>query len=799
MKDAAQKNIVMMSQFERPRSIPGTSMPVLNDCRDMAVSRLAQALSQMMDKAADDLFDLSEQATHYEMRNLYMEAMGVARDQRGLIEAGFKQSFIQDFNQEIRRDKRSQHELDLNASELSLVEPDDLEESLASSNIANSIYGDCAEELFGIEKRMGVLMHDPDLLQSNNPLGPEVIGNAFMKSLKALDCPVKVKLLLVNLFNKHMPRQAKGIYQQINQFLVDKGVLSKIRAGMKKQPDVNEPAVTSPTEQNVAASSPSGEGGLFAALQQLLARGIGGAGFSGGFGSGGNASAGDISAMPMAGGAQQAVLPAQSMAVVSSLTQLQHGQLDGLAGTGGVLDAATLADGRVNVLREIKSSPVASTMGHVDAMTLDIVAMLFDYILDDRRIPDAMKALIGRLQIPVLKVAMLDKAFFSQKSHPARKLLDRLAEVSVGWDETEGHEGGFYQAVDELIQRILNEFDDKVGIFAEVLENLESYLAEEKKRTDERTGLSAQVVHQREQDELSRIMAHDEVRRRIHKPHIPEVIRSFLAGCWESVLTSAYTQAGEDGASWNQAIATMDELVWSIEPKTVPEERKKLIGLLPSLLKRLQDGMVQTGLPDAERDQFFARLVNCHAVVVKASLHGIDQEDIRQAEFVEQEIAAEEAAEIALQVAEPTDFAEIAVPLEHVEPDPAFMQALVADSEIEAGWQTFTIGEANWQGESAVASDDYDAMVKRLKRGAWIEIEQDNGASTRVKLAWVSPLKGLFLFTNRLGERAVSITPEGLAEKFRNGVAHVIDDIALVDSAVNNLMERLKQTSVEAG
>ncbi|MFA5242520.1 MAG: DUF1631 domain-containing protein [Sulfuricella sp.] len=798
MNDAAQKNIVMMSQFDRPRSIPGTSMPVLNDCRDMAVSRLAQALAQMMDKAVDDLFELSEQATHYEMRNLYIEAMGIVRDQRGLVEAGFKQSFIQDFNQEIRRDKRSQQEFALNTPELSLVEPDDLEESLASSNIANSIHGDCAEELFGIEKRMGVLMHDPDLLQSNNPLGPEVIGNAFMKSLKALDCPVKVKLLLVNLFNKHMPRQIKGIYQLINQFLVDKGVLSKIRAGLKKQPAASEPAGAASANHDVPAPSPSGEGGLFAALQQLLARGIGGAGFAGGFGSSANAGVGDASAMPMAGGAQQAVLPAQSLAVVSSLTQLQHGQLDGLAGAGGALDAAALANGRVNVLREIKASPVASTMGHVDAMTLDIVAMLFDYILDDRRIPDAMKALIGRLQIPVLKVAMLDKAFFSQKSHPARKLLDRLAEVSIGWDETEGHEGGFYQAVDELIQRILNEFDDKVGIFTEVLDNLESYLAEEKKRTDERTGLSAQVVHQREQNELSRIMAHDEVRRRIHKPHMPEVIRNFLAGCWESVLAAAYTQTGEDGASWNQAIATMDELVWSVEPKIVPDERKKLIGLLPSLLKRLQDGMVQAGLPDNERDQFFARLVNCHAVVVKAGLNAIEQEDVHQAGFVEQEIAAEEAAEAARHDAEPADFAEITVPQEHAEPTPAFMQALIADTEIEAGWQTFTIGEANWQGEAA-ASDDYSAMVKRLKRGAWIEIEQDNGASTRVKLAWVSPLKGLFLFTNRLGERAVSITPEGLADKFRNGMAHVIDDIALVDSAVNNLMERLKQTPVEAG
>jgi hypothetical protein len=293
-------------------------------------------------------------------------------------------------------------------------------------------------------------------------------------------------------------------------------------------------------------------------------------------------------------------------------------------------------------------------------------------------------------------------------------------------------------------------------------------------------------------------MAHDEVRRRIHTPHLPEVIRSFLAGCWENVLAAAYTRSGEDGTAWNQAIATMDELVWSVEPKSVPEDRKKLVGLLPGLLKRLQDGMVQAKLPDAERDQFFARLVQCHAVVVKAGLQAVEQEDDHQAEFVEQEIAAEEAAERARHEAEPTDFSEIAVPQEHVEPDPAFMQTLIADVDVESGWQTFTIGDSNWQGEKEAPSDDYDAMVKHLKRGTWIEIEQDNGESTRVKLAWVSPLKGLFLFTNRLGERAVSITPEGLADKFRIGVAHVIDDIALVDRAVNNLMERLKQSPVEA-
>lgn len=803
MKDAAQNNIITMSQFEKPRVVPGTSGAfLLNECRDMAASCLLQALSSMMDKAVDDLFGLSEQSLNYEMRNLYMEAMTLVRDKRGVIEPGFKQQFVQGFNKETRRGKNARHENALDAAELSLVAPDDLEESLASINIANSIHGDCAEELFGIEKRMGVLLHDPDLLNTNNPLGPEVIGKAFMGSMAELDCQVKIKLLLVTLFNKYMPRQIKSMYREINQHLVEKGVLEKIRLGAKKRAEASEAQPPAQADARPETSAATGETGLFAALQQLLTRGLSG---------GGGALPGqgfDVGASPLGVAAQGASQGAsqqgaaqggsQGASVVSTLTRLQHGQVEGVVGAAGTLDAALLANGQVNVLREIKTSSVAGTMGHVDAMTLDIVAMLFDYILDDRRIPDAMKALIGRLQIPVLKVAMLDKAFFSQKSHPARKMLDRLAEISIGWNESEGHQGGLYQKVDELIQRVLNEFDDQVGIFAELLESLEQYLLEEKKRTDTLTGLSAQHIHHREQEEIAKIMAHEEIRRRIHAPHLPELIGNFLVGSWEGVLAAEYAQGGgEDGAPWMRAIETMDELIWSATPKRVAEDRKQLVSLLPSLLKRLQDGMVQVGMPEAERDLFFARLVKCHADAIKSGLDSMAQEEAVQTAFVAQAFDAEEAAEMARHAEEPADFMEIPVLLDVIEPDPVFVQAVSAENDIEtdAGWQTLTIGDANWQGPQEKAGDDYDAMVKRLKRGSWIEFEQESGESKRVKLAWVSPLKGIFLFTNRLGEKAVSITPAGLAGKLRSGQAQIIDDIALVDRAVNNLMESLKQAA----
>ncbi len=296
-------------------------------------------------------------------------------------------------------------------------------------------------------------------------------------------------------------------------------------------------------------------------------------------------------------------------------------------------------------------------------------------------------------------------------------------------------------------------------------------------------------------------MAREEIRRRIREPHLPEVILNFLVGSWEKVLVSVHAKVGESGNLWVRAIETMDDLTWSVAPKREPDDRKKLVGLLPGLLKRLQQGMALVGLPEAERDQFFAKLMRCHADAVKLGLQPASEEAAAQTAFVIQAFEAEDLARLAegaMAEVGNVEFKEIALPEEAVALDQSIVQGIAAplDDEVDSGWQTLTIGDVRWQGTGGPEGDDYDAMVRRLKRGTWIEFEHDAGEMTRVKLAWVSPLRGLFLFTNRLGERAVSITPAGLATKFRAGQAQVIDNIALVDRAVNSLMERLRGTAL---
>jgi len=793
MSNSSHKNVVDMSKFDKLRAVSSASgVPLLNDCRDMAAAQLAQFAAAMLDKAVLELFEQAEKTLGVEMRNLYMDGMSLARDQKEAIATGFKRQFIQAFNKHLRKGKyaqpSSEASFNLAEMELSLIDLDALEESLALANIANNIHGTCAEELFGIEKRLGALLHVHELDSADNPIGPEAIGTSFMEALKELDSSVKVKLLLVMMFNKHIPDQIKNMYQDINQHLVEKGVLPKIRVGMKKHG-------TSATRQpefhtaGAASAEPTVNGpDLFATLQQLVSLGN-----SGMAGMGLPQQTGQLGAiggaMALGGTMTSGGAAVQSAGVMTTLTKLQQGQVEGVLGEGVMLDTALLNNGRTNVLREIKSSGMASVMGHVDAMTLDIVAMLFDYILDDRNIPDAMKALIGRLQIPVLKVAMLDKTFFSKKSHPARKFLDTLADAAIGWNEEEGHQGGLYKKVDHLVQRILNEFEDKVGVFAEMQEELESYLAAEKERADELTGRSAQVVQNREQEEIARIMAHDEVKRRIESRKLPQLIREFLAHQWESVLSLTDQKSGEDSQAWNEALETMDQLIWSVVAKEVPEDRKRLVGLLPNLLKRLQLGMAAIEVTGDERDQFFAKLIRCHADAVKSGLHAEDEEAWQDTEI---ENLAEETEAV---VEAAADFEEITPSPEAPAPDMALIQQISAEPvPVDLELEEVPISDVPWQ-SNELQKDDSGALVTKLKRGTWIEFVQADGTTSRSKLAWVSPLKGLYLFTNRLGSRALSITPSRLAEKFRSGQAQIINDEALIDRAVSDMMGRLQQAA----
>ncbi len=301
------------------------------------------------------------------------------------------------------------------------------------------------------------------------------------------------------------------------------------------------------------------------------------------------------------------------------LTRLQQGQTD-FDVEGMQVAFSGIPEGLHNVLRDLQDSPLGKRANQLEAMTIEMVAMLFDFIFETRDLPDGIKALLARLQIPVLKVAMLDGAFFARKTHPSRLLVNALAAAGLGWSPAMGQDDPLYRTIERIVHRIIDGFGDNLGIFDELRAELEAFLATEEQAAEANFATTAEAINEDDRKDLAGVVAKSEVERRVESYPIPRFLADFLRQKWQGTLEGIYLREGEDSDAWSSSVATLEDLVWSVQPKKTPEDRKHLVALLPSLLKRLAAGVPGQNWGSGEREAFMANLVEAHAAAVKPSL-----------------------------------------------------------------------------------------------------------------------------------------------------------------------------------
>lgn len=774
-------NIVHLNEFEKARS--GTSrqeaVGLLRECREVVTRTLSASLVRMMSKVDDALFELAEKAESNSVQSLYFDAMREVRLKRASMEIGFKAQLIEGFNREIRKENDTAEPIATASplmEELDLVEHDALEETLAVSNMVSKIAISCKEELGLLNRRIGFLLNDPELTRAKNPIGPEVVCNAFREACGDVESGIKVKLIIMKLFDRYVATEAmQALYRDINKVLIDRGVLPELRHEVKRSRSAVRPR--NPANSTVSSAGYDSDTqnvideDVFATLQQLMTRGISG-GMSGGMPGGIMLSGGAGNSTGGAGGGNPGFM--------NTLTLLQQGNSELVAGGVANLSNADLMSGAVNVIRNIQSSGIVGNVGAVDGMVIDVVAMLFDFILDDENIPPAMQALIGRLQIPMLKVAMLDKSFFSRKSHPARKLLNVLAEASVGWNGEQDQ--ALYKQVDGVVKRVLVEFENNVALFAELVEDFEQFLAKEREKAELHEEQSARMVQGKERLREAKQRVRIEVERRCHSS-LPKFARQFLVSYWQNLLLVTLIKEGAESISWKRGLTTMDNLVWSLQPKISLVERDRLVKLLPSLLRTLREGMVLISMRDEDFQSFLEQLASCHAAIVNVVPRDID--------------AANDAGQIASIADDPLADSVDAPSAESIEPveedravTTATLHRLVADGAIDVEEITLAVTE---DAPQEIEDDAFMEQVRALQQGTWVEFTQDDGSSLRAKLTWISPVTGVYLFTNRQGLKACDRTLPGLAADLRRGSARVLDDAPVFERAVSNMIDGLRK------
>jgi len=784
MASSAQEKVVPIGAYQRPRPKLSAqeSASVLGGCRDLALKGISSALSVMLDRIEEDLFSLAENSRDREAQNLYLDARAQTRGKRAAIESAFRRHFVNVFDSKVKGvQPKSRVEPEGGMLELKLIDDDALEESIAVQDMTNKLKAACEPELYALGRRVGYLMEKPELEDDANPMSPDTICRALKDACDAIESGYKARVTLLKMLERYVASDLQRIYGDVNTYLVQQQILPEIRVvawrNAATAPSAKDPAggaavpnaKGAPTAPVPASPAGNGQGGdLYAMLSQLL--GAQGAGQ----GAGGipGASGGSLASLAaFASGAAGTAPPGNPGAphpgqqqFMSTLTALQVDD-QSLAAFAPPQPGVVIPGGLVNVLHGLKASPVTRGVTGVDAMTIDIVAMLFDYVFGDRHIPEHVKPLLAKLQIPMLKVAILDKAFFSGREHPARRFLDLLAEASIGLTEHADRRDVLYAKIDSVVARVLDEFETDLGFFDELNNDLVAFLAALEESAQLVVERSACLVEEREKVEIARLVAEDEVERRLEpRTAVPRVVRRFLAGSWARSLTHISLHEGEGSPHWNSALQIIDELLWSVEPKPGADDRRRLIGLLPQLLRRLQEGMERIGVEEAERDNFFGSLVDCHSAAVKAGLRG-------------QPLPVEPEGKVA----------DDAPP-----PEPKIARATFAVEGVTV--EEITLSNAPRRREPEVANVfTRTGVLTNLQRGSWVEFVREAKAPIRARLTWISPRKGIYLFTNANGgATAISVAPDALAEQMRLGEARLIDSGPLVDRAVDSMLANLR-------
>jgi len=781
------------------RPTPRELSKILGDCRDLAVHRLMLAFSAMLDRVGDLLMDRAARTDVRDEQTLYLDARGLLKSERPTLMAEFERRLRERVDDRIaNREVPKQDYSAVDPTKLTLVDTASMDESVVTGNITRIVENACHEELGLLNRGLGHLLGRPDLETPDNPLAPTTIVDAFADALRQLKSESRIKFQILKELNQASLGDIASIYGDINRHLANLHVIpASIRPAIVNRAagaDARRAAAEGKAPSHPAASSPSAEVDVMALFRRMFGT-AGGAPAPMPHAGGGMAPHGGASApRPSAGGddlpeigmpmAMSGGLPQVTFAPMSptpsgyvpgapiiatqmlheGLTRLQAGQSGFDLGGGALVQFSGIPEGLHNVLRDLQESPLGRKANQLESMTIEMVAMLFDFIFETRDLPDGIKALLARLQIPVLKAAMLDGAFFAKKSHPSRLLVNALAEAGRGWSPAMGNDDPLYRRIDAIVHRILDGFSDDLAIFDEQRADLEAFLAEEERNAEANIHTSAEEINLRDRAEISANVARGEVERRIETSPVPRFLAGFLREHWQGAMAHVYATDGDQSEAFGASVATLEDLVWSVQPKRTAEDRKHLVALLPSLLKRLTTGVKGRDWPQEARESFMANLVEAHAAAVKPTFANVESPTaaVAEAAKAQAEVAKAAGDERAAQQAEA--LAEAMAPAEPAPP-------------VE---------------EPEVRDDQYLEIARSLERGMWIEFEGDDGHLAFAKLAWVSPLRGTYLFTNRQGQKALSMTAEELAERFRADRARPVEAEPLLDRALSNVMGQLE-------
>ncbi len=662
-----------------------------------------------MEQMDDEFFRLAEQSVNDKVQRGYIDAIRELRQGRKRLHRECQQEcmrasqlFFLDFRAYQKGFLRLQVHIDANQDSLELIDEEVLEEDLAAMRVVHHAESQHLSRLKLIASLCASAIGSSTLKYADIPLSPRILTAILENSLASWQAGLQSKLVFYKVFGKTFLRRLNEFYPQVIQELEKAGLTPQENTVIRRK-DIPRPIPASKGQSSSLEESTLF--GIVAMVRQLEQE-----------------QREQLGLFSQDIGPDEESLPVAPLELISNvLGDLQKEVLQSPR-PADIRQARVIHNafrGRLVTELEKSVSGKRVRLQRLDQHIIDVVSLLFEYILDDPVIPAQMKVLLMRLQMPVLRIAVEDKTFLTDRNHPVRDLLNSLAAAASRWaDEGDYSDNSIYGRVDWAVQQILASPEQSLEMWEEVNKSFSAFMLHEERGAVVAEERLSQVAKGRERLSLARQTV-DEVLEKLLPPSIPAPVYQIIDEVWRDVMTLALLREGKNSKQWKQAVDVVERLLDSTVPKADPEERQRYVAMVPKLYADLRRGFASIAYDSTRTALLFKQLQHCHVT----SLRGLQPATMKYT------------------------------------PD-----------------ETYSLEEDNVE---QILDDEYIQMVNDLKEGQWISWTTSDGRQLRGKFSWRSDMADLLMFVDLRGRKLAEMSSSELADLLRTGRASILTEISL--------------------
>jgi hypothetical protein len=414
---------------------------------------------------------------------------------------------------------------------------------------------------------------------------------------------------------------------------------------------------------------------------------------------------------------------------------------------------------------------------------------MFDHLGEDRRLLPSLKRQLKAMEPAVHRLAKTDSRFFSDRTHPARVLLDRITQRSLAFSsEDDPGWPRFLGTVDSAARWLESKVVD-ADVFRELLENL----AREWDSVDEgakqkREEAAKALLHAEQRNLLAQKLAVEFVDL-LEGLDVADFVRDFLKNAWAQVVADAQLSCVDGSSDPHGYRALVDDLVWSVQKSSAQRGRvRRLVQMIPGLLHRLREGLQRIGYPPELTQRFFDHLITLHKAAVQegrdpAAAAAADAAWNEESQFSEEDVEMW-LDHVEVQESGYVDFPGVETDIEHVaSPEAAQQEAQAVEEEEQQAV------------EAGVDPEPASQRAEDMRLGAWVEIHI-KGEWVRAQLTWASPHATLFMFTS-VGGTAHSMSRRTLDKLRASDHLRIVADRPVVDEALDQVAQAALKNSLD--